>query len=195
MHRTLARARKRRARPDRRRSRGAVAVEAALITPVFLVLVFGIIEFGLVFKDWLAVSSTVRAGARMASAEPRTATFASDAAAQVAKEGTALGMSNVKELWVYKANADGTPVGGTSAFTTCGTCVKFRWNGSAFTQTSSSWTSTQQNACQNDPNRDTIGVYLKYDHPAVTGLFFNSLTLSEHTVMALEPIPTATGCK
>jgi len=194
MLRTLSRARKRRARSCRR-GRGAVAVEAALITPLFVLMVFGIIEFGLVFKDWLAVTSTVRAGARMASAEPRTATFASDAAAQVAREGTALQMSNVKELWVYKANSDGSPVGGTTAFNACSTCVKFRWNGTSFTQTSSSWTSLQQNACQGDANRDTIGVFLKIDHPVVTGLFFKTLTLKDHTVMALEPIPTTTGCK
>ena len=45
------------------------------------------IEFGLAFKDQLAMTSAVRAGARIASAEPRSATFATDAASQVATRG------------------------------------------------------------------------------------------------------------
>ena len=180
----------------RRRDGGAVAVEAALITPILLLVVFGIVEFGLVFKDWLAISSSVRAGARMASAEPRVATFAADAAAQVAREGRAMGLANVHELWVYKAKADGTPVGSTAGkFDACTTCVKFRWNGSAFVQQSSTWLHTAQNACQGDVNRDNLGVYVLLDHPSVTGLFFDQLAIGEHTVMSLEPMSATTGCK
>ena len=86
----------RRHQSRRRSQQGAVAVEAAIITPLFILLVFGIIEFGMVFKDFLAVTSSVRAGARMASAEPRNLNFAQDAADQVAREGGALNMSKIK---------------------------------------------------------------------------------------------------
>ncbi len=190
-------------RADRQRGdRGAVAVEAALITPILILLVFGIIEFGLVFKDQLGLTSSVRAGARIASAEPRKATFAQDAADQVAREGGALRMASVKELWVYKADpafltTRGTPVGGSGTFTTCTVCVKFTWNASQnkFLPSSTTWTSLQQNACQGDVNRESVGVYLKFDHDAVTGLLFNSLMLDSHTVMSLEPMPTSGPCK
>ena len=175
--------------------RGAVAVEAALVTPIFLLLIVGIIEFGMVFKDSLAVSSSVRAGARIASAEPRVATFATDAVQQVAREGSAMDMSSVKKMWVYKAAADGTPVGGSGTFDSCSACVKFTWNGTQFVQQSATWSATQQNACQGDPARESVGIYLELDHAAITGLLFKHLTLAEHTVMNLEPIPTTTGCK
>jgi Flp pilus assembly protein TadG len=193
----LARARARRARGEK----GAVAIEAAILTPLLLLLVFGIIEFGMLFKDWLAVTSSVRAGTRMASAEPRVATFAQDAADQVAKEASALDMANVQELWVYKAQTSGAdagyPIGGDKDFTACTSCVKFHWNPATkkFVAYASTWTSAAQNACQGDPNHDSIGVYLKINHPGVTGLIFGNMTLKEHSVMSLEPLPSSKTCK
>jgi Flp pilus assembly protein TadG len=181
-----------------RDDRGVAAVEAAIITPIFLLLVFGIIEFGLVFKDQLAITSAVRAGARIASAEPRTATFATDAAGQVAREGAALDMTDVKALWVYQADTSGHPVGAGGTFATCATnCVQFTWNNSSktFDQTSGSWSATSQNACEG--TQDNVGVYLSFNHPGVTQAFFNSIGLSSYTVMRFEPIPTLQtgGCK
>jgi Flp pilus assembly protein TadG len=193
----LARARARRARGEK----GAVAIEAAILTPLLILLLFGIIEFGMLFKDWLAVTSSVRAGTRMASAEPRVTSFAQDAADQVAREGSALDMANVQELWVYKAQTSGSnagfPVGGDSNFNSCTSCVKFHWSASAkkFVAYSTTWTSTSQNACQGDSAHDAVGVYLKIIHPGVTGLIFGDLTIKEHSVMSLEPIPTTKTCK
>jgi hypothetical protein len=176
--------------------RGVAAVEAAIITPVFLLLVFGIIEFGLVFKDQLAITSAVRAGARIASAEPRVATFADDAAAQVAREGGALDMKDVKELWVYSADSTGHPLDAGGTFNSCSTnCVHYTWSGSAFVKSGGQWNSTSQDACQGE--QDSVGVYLMFNHPGVTQAFFNSIGLSSYTVMRLEPIPTLQtgGCK
>ena len=184
----------------RRKERGAVAIEAALLTPLLL-LTFGIIEFGMLFKDWLAVTSAVRAGTRMASAEPRFTNFAQDAADQVANEGAALNMGTVNELWIYKAQTTGSnagyPVGGDSSFAACTQCVKFHWNSSLkkFVAYSTTWTATQQNACQGDAAHDTIGVYLNIDHASVTGLIFDDMDIKEHSVMSLEPIPTTKTCK
>ena len=182
----------------RRDQRGAVAVEAALITPLLLVLVFAIIEFGFAYKDWQGVTSAVRAGARMASAEPRVATFAQDAANQVANEGAALNMANVTSLWVYKSGVNGYPVG-QSSFASCPstTCVQFGWNSStkAFAVASGSWASTSQNACQGDAAHDSVGVYMSVKNTSVTGMFLKNTQLTSRTVMNLEPIPLTTGCK
>ena len=172
------------------------AVEAAIVTPVFMLVVIGIIEFGLAFKDQLAVTSAVRAGARIASAEPRIASFATDAAAQVAREGSALDMSNVQALWVYQADASGHPFGAGGTFGSCSTnCVVFSWNGSTFVQTGGSWNPISQNACQG--TQDSVGVYMSFKHPSVTQSFFSYLGLSSYTVMRFEPIPTLQtgGCK
>ncbi|HET7326334.1 MAG TPA: TadE/TadG family type IV pilus assembly protein [Nocardioidaceae bacterium] len=183
-------------RRHHRGERGAVAVEAALVTPLLVVLVFGIIEFGFIFKDWLAVTSSVRAGARIASAEPRNTSFATDAAAQVAREGSALNMDDVEALWVYEASPDGFPAG-TGSFDDCTTCVKFSWNEATqtFDPSAGSWEAIDHNACTDDTGHDSVGVYLAMEHDAITGLFFDSLGLSSHTVMSFEPIPTSQGCK
>ncbi len=50
----------------RREDRGAAAVEFALILPVLLLLVLGIINFGYVFGQKLALNQAVREGARNA---------------------------------------------------------------------------------------------------------------------------------
>lgn len=46
---------------------GASAVEFALVLPILLLLIFGIIEFGLLYHDYLAVTHAAREGARMAA--------------------------------------------------------------------------------------------------------------------------------
>lgn len=51
----------------RRDDRGAAAVELALILPILLVLVMGIVQFGLTFSQWLEMEHAAREGARWGS--------------------------------------------------------------------------------------------------------------------------------
>lgn len=57
--------------PDRivkkKRNRGQAIVELALILPIFLLLVLGSMEFGLVFHQYQIVTSASREGARAAT--------------------------------------------------------------------------------------------------------------------------------
>ncbi len=191
--------------------RGAVAVEAALVTPLILLIVFGIIEFTLLLKDNVAVSSAVRAGARTASAEPRAASFLTDTAAQMDRAVASLSDDGLSaagaELWIYEANGQGFP-GGASSITpgACGAaahCVKFTYTGGTFTASAgelSKWPATSVNACPKDPalnpsGPDAVGVYLAYNHTFITGLFGSGLTLSDHSVLNFEPVPPTLGCK
>lgn len=48
----------------RRGERGATAVEFAVILPILIVLVFGIIAFGFGFARWVALTNGAREGAR-----------------------------------------------------------------------------------------------------------------------------------
>ena len=49
------------------REKGASAVEFAIILPILVMLVFGIIQFGLVFNKYIAITHATREGARLAA--------------------------------------------------------------------------------------------------------------------------------
>ncbi len=56
-------------RMGRARHRGVELVEFALLAPVLLLIVFGVIEFGFVFNDHLELRSGSREGARLAAVD------------------------------------------------------------------------------------------------------------------------------
>ena len=52
-----------------RNNKGAAAVEFALLLPILVVLVFGIMYFGPIYTDYIAVSQAARDGARLLAVE------------------------------------------------------------------------------------------------------------------------------
>jgi hypothetical protein len=140
----------------RRDERGAAAVEAALVTPVLVLLVFGIIEFAFLLRDYNVVSSDVRVGARIAStgagagpgvcdtgysgappctpaSSPSLAQLAADA---IQRQGSAMPANQINYILVYKANDKGYPGanGSTTMPTNCSgyaDCVRFTWQQNA----------------------------------------------------------------
>lgn len=46
---------------------GQTATEFALVLPVFCLLLFGVIQFGILYKDYVTLTDAVRAGARTAA--------------------------------------------------------------------------------------------------------------------------------
>ena len=50
-----------------RRQDGQAHVEFAIVTPLLLMLVIGIVQFGIVFHDWITLTDATRAGARQAA--------------------------------------------------------------------------------------------------------------------------------
>jgi Flp pilus assembly protein TadG len=53
-----------------RDERGAIAVEFALIVPILLLLVLGILEFGFAYHSWDATQNAAREGARLGAVSP-----------------------------------------------------------------------------------------------------------------------------
>jgi Flp pilus assembly protein TadG len=60
-------------RASRSGDQGASAVEFALVVPILIVLVFGIIDFGVIFAQQLSLNNAVRQGARSAVVAGNTA--------------------------------------------------------------------------------------------------------------------------
>jgi Flp pilus assembly protein TadG len=187
-------------RPFRRETKGAVAVEFALILPLLLMLVFGIIEFGMLFRANLSVSQAARSGARTAVALPRVTDYQLNTANAVAASlQNTLSTDEITYLTVYKANkATGLPVSGT--YKTCTECYRFAWDAStkSWTPDGGAWPAATQKACGSEGNTDYLGVYVEAKYKYMTGIFTpmfgSSSTIRERTVMRLEPLGVLTSC-
>jgi hypothetical protein len=107
-----------RVRAKARSNRGVAVLEAAFVTPVFFILVLGIMEAGLYMKDYLAVSNAVRAGARSASASGANGQADLYTLIDIANEATGLSGDQLQYIVVYKATGPGagpTDTGGPTA--------------------------------------------------------------------------------
>jgi hypothetical protein len=205
-----------------RSERGAVVVEAALVTPLLMALLLGIIEMALLMKDDVALTSAVRTGGRTASANagagpggvaaddgtclspcsPANAPmFAQMAANAIQRAGTALPKDSIKELWVYKANAKGYPCAlatgcETSTLTsmTCGAnCVKYKWMPTKDEFRYFSGTWTSKKVnACANNNPDAVGIYIRAQHDFLTGFFTKDVMIEDHAVFTFEPLPTLT---
>ncbi len=208
-------------RRRKRREDGAVAVEAALVIPILCLLVFGMIEFAFIMRDYASVASMSRSGARLASTSagtgpatcytytgaPTCTSASAPAAAQLAvdaiqRSGTVADPTAINYVIVYKANDNGFP-GTLNAIpnTGCGgasNCVQFNWvvSQGAFRYAGGSWNSQSISACFPGTSAtplDKVGVYVATTHQMMTGLFGTSISISNRTVMNFEPLPT-TSC-
>lgn len=92
------------------RDRGAAAVEFALVVPVLVLLVFGIIDYGLFLSDNLAVKQGIREGAREAVVSDRTACGGGDldCLAELTKERIGA-VGGVTEVRVETVQVDPDP--------------------------------------------------------------------------------------
>ncbi len=205
-------------RRDRRRSeRGAVAIEAALVTGVVLAMIFGILEMAFLMKDYVGVTSASRVGARAAStgvaagacvpdpadvvpcpshAVPELAQMAADA---ISSAHTVLDKDTIDYIMVYKANAAGYPGAATSMppLSSCtSSCVAYRWSASQnrFRYAQGSWDSRLLNGCASSvAPLDSVGVQIVVKHDFLTGIFGRDMDLTDHAVMKFEPL-TNTAC-
>jgi hypothetical protein len=118
--------------------RGAVLVEAAFVFPVFILLLFGMIEFGFIFKDSLTLSSMVQAAARTGSEVGNQVAPSADyeiLSALEAGDGS-LG-STIDYVVIFKADGvdSATPPGGCSGSTPVSVVNECNVYGPSFFQT------------------------------------------------------------
>ncbi len=189
-------------RAQRGDERGAVLVEAILVLPVLIILVLGIIEFGLAFATSSTTTASSRSGARIAATAypPSSGATAQRAttdqiAAAVTADLTALSNATPVGMTVYKVNpssTDGAPVGGFPGANMSGgcssNCVKYLWNAgqNKLVYSSGSWATVD--AC--GATVDSIGVFVQTSHEYISDMFGSTRTVTGHTVMRLEPLPT-----
>ena len=85
--------------------RGQAAVEFALILPILMALLLGIIQFGIIFNNYVTITDAARAGARKAA----VSRFLSDdgAAAKIVAKNSAQGLDQSKLGVAVSACASG----------------------------------------------------------------------------------------
>lgn len=112
---------------------GAALLEFALIVPVLLLLIFGIMKFALLLRDDVAMTHLVRDASRAASTNPRVGnieghagppgtlpsggtvpgtavpSFAYFASQVVERSGSGLPKDSIKDMWVFLPNKEGYP--------------------------------------------------------------------------------------
>jgi Flp pilus assembly protein TadG len=206
---TQQRARLRRCRGDE----GVALIETAIIALPFFILVFGLLEFGVVFKSYLSLSSAVNTSARGAS------TFGSQGDAdyhilrRINESASALGRSNITRIVIWHASGPtdsppagcvgGTATSGSGAPLYTGACNvydvdDFAWAVADFDCDSSDGGPDDDNWCPSDRKdylasggglpygTDYIGVYVEVDHQLLTGLWGSEMTMSEYVVTRIE---------
>ncbi|MGZ8803517.1 MAG: TadE/TadG family type IV pilus assembly protein [Mycobacterium sp.] len=200
-----------------RRHSGATGqglVEFVVVMPVFLVLLAGMLEFGLAFSDRLTLGNATREGARIGAAlatgsetsctgDPSGVDTTVVASLQniLKSGGSDVIMANIQSIRIFKANSTGHQVGGfvnVWTYTPGSGPDADPGPGSEiidFSPSSVAWLAcTRSNAT---PNPDSIGISIVYDYRLQTplgslmsllgGSQGNVIHIVDSTVMALNP--------
>jgi Flp pilus assembly protein TadG len=201
-------------RKRNRSERGASAVEFAIILPVLMFLILGMVEFSMMLKDVNIVSNAANAGARVASLEARTTGYQTNALAAVQ---AVLGNSKLvaTKVVVYKADKNtGLPRNGALASSTSPTALATPGDYSSCTAecivwlTQSDGTYIYKNATALVPNpatpvpdwpwqrqaacgattlTDYLGVWVEFRHANITSVFGSAKTIRQRAIYRLEP--------
>lgn len=202
---SVARMRRRRASGDR----GMAVVEVAIVLPLLALLISGIVEFGMAWRDSLTVSSGTRAAARVVSnlGDNRLSDYEALLTLDAALQG--LSSSSVAGVLIYDASAaDGSVPsaclgsGGTPV-SVSGSCNYYsqsmisalsasNFDGASATSCSAgSWDRfycPTSRETQQDEGVETIGVWVRVERAWITRMFpGQGLTVEHRTVMNAEP--------
>jgi TadE-like protein len=190
---------------SRRGDRGAALVEAAFITPVFALLIFGMLEFGLTFRDYLTVANVSRDGARAASAYGDSL-YADYNIIQVARQSSkGFRPNEIRRLVIFDAGSVGGNILSsshpahaclTASIGIADICNVYDSTDLALAKSyfgcksaqdlDRFWCPTSREVRASGPP-DYIGVYVKARHDFITGLFGPGMDLTDVLVMRIEP--------
>ena len=119
--------------------RGQALVEFAMVLPVLMLIVLGIIKGGLLYNNYLQLTDAVRSGARQLAIERGQTSPCGDAANEVIGSASGLNSSNIAMTMTENPEATGDPTNATYTTTGppsgTGTCPFTLVSGSAATLT------------------------------------------------------------
>ena len=175
----------------KKRERGTALVEMAMVLPLLLLIMFGILEAGGAFKDMLTASNAVRDGVRILTAKGDDAD--ADCSALLAAVDTmtlAARFSDLVRIEIYKADSDGDQLGpGTTnvySFTAGDPNDCDDWNGYPGTNYPPS---SRYVLAGGVTPLDIVGMRIIYTHAWYTQVppFRGSITIDQTTISRVEP--------
>ncbi len=192
--------RRARARARAEGERGAVMVEAAIAGFFFLICLFGVIEFGVTFFDYLTTSNMARVGARTGSTLGDSPATDYQILQAIAGATSSMPQGNIQFIVVYKASGVGAAPN-SACFAGSVSNVCNRYTTANFNTPLSSmqcgatspdrfWCPTSRKvgggADSSTGPPDYVGVYIRTVHSNVTTLFGSSYTFNEQMVIRIE---------
>ncbi len=166
--------------------RGATLAEFALVLPVLLMLIIGLAEYGLAFKDWLSVSNSAREGARVASTMGNAVN--ADCEAIKAATATLVGSSltALDRYEIFKADSSGSQIlskTNTYVYISGDPMDCVNWASIV------TWPSADRNVTVGSTPLDILGFRAVFDHRWVTdfAMFSGTARFDEVTITRLEP--------
>ena len=97
---------------------GSVLAEAALMTPLFILLLFGVLEFGGAFRDYLTLANGSLAGTRQAAIQGNAADADWNIIQAVKKSMNAMPLWEINKVVVYRLSPIGANPGAGQCLTT-----------------------------------------------------------------------------
>lgn len=193
--------RRRRRGPLSRSERGAVVVESALALPLFLLLIFGTMEFGLAFRSYLTLSNSTRDAARFAATLGKDADADYQIVQEIVSNIQGMHAGTIQKIIVFKATGPTSSVSSgslaacktASVFGLCNTYpaasittdpTKY---GCGYGSVDWNWCPASRKNALSDPP-DYLGVYVEVTHKGITGVIGMTRNFSDEFVVRLEPI-------
>ncbi|HEY6628125.1 MAG TPA: TadE/TadG family type IV pilus assembly protein [Acidimicrobiia bacterium] len=174
------------------RQRGSSLVEAALVFPLLILVIIGIMEIGLAFKDYLTVSYVSREAARVGALAGNDANADCAILRGIGTVATSRDLNRITSVQIFKAGTNGAQ-GATNVATFHGgdpsKCHVPAQVGDTWTINPVGWVATTRKTTVGSTALDLIGVRIIMTHDWVTNFppFTGTINIDESTITRLEP--------
>jgi hypothetical protein len=174
--------------------------------PLFFLIVFGMLEFGFAFRNYLTLANGTRDGARTGTTAGNGATADYQILQAISSSMSAMSEDDIEQIVIFHADgpddtvpAACTTIGaGSSTGSECNVYDTQDFDldedefdcGGPGTAPDGGWCPTARRVAVNPPHGppDYIGVWIQVRYDYITGLFPGSgLTFDDTTIMRIEP--------
>lgn len=178
--------------PDRRRDSGATLVEFAIVMPLLLLLMIGILEIGVAFYEYLTIERATLEGVRTASFTGTTMDADCSTINNVVEAFPGGFVDRIDRIEIFKADTNGDQLPGATNI----------WRYKAGTDpldcaagwsTTELWPATSRQTVAGTspgfPPLDIIGVRIRLDREWITNFppFTGTYRIDESSILRMEP--------